>query len=128
MYLQIDALGTVYDLEIENLAEVHSEISVQGAAVCSGDFFVVVEYLDEKRAPCDVLSPSYFRPETEYTSMIKHGHSIPVTVHSIIISQQTFSQQPFWREIKETVVPFGTNRGSAPFKSNKSHSAALLVH
>lgn len=42
LYLQIDALGTVNYLEIENLAKVNSEIRVQGAAVRSGDFFVIV--------------------------------------------------------------------------------------
>lgn len=42
LYLQIDALGTVYYLEIKNLAKVHSEIGVQGAAVRSGYFFVIV--------------------------------------------------------------------------------------
>lgn len=42
LYLQINALGTVNYLEIENLAEVHSEISVQGAAVRSGNFFVII--------------------------------------------------------------------------------------
>ncbi len=42
LYLQIDALGTVNYLEIENLPKVHSEISVQGAAVRTGNFFVIV--------------------------------------------------------------------------------------
>lgn len=51
MYLQIDALGTVDYLEVENLTKVHSEISVQGAAVGSGNFFAIVQDLDEKRAP-----------------------------------------------------------------------------
>lgn len=42
LYLQIDALGTVYYLEIENLTKVHSKISVQGAAVSSRNFFAIV--------------------------------------------------------------------------------------
>lgn len=42
LYLQTDALRTVNYLEIEYLTKVNSEIRVQGAAVRSRNFFVVV--------------------------------------------------------------------------------------
>lgn len=42
LYLQINALGTVNYLQIKNLTKVHSEVSVEGAALSSGNFFVIV--------------------------------------------------------------------------------------
>lgn len=42
LYLQTDALGTVDYLEIENLTKVHPEITFQGAAVSSRNFFAIV--------------------------------------------------------------------------------------
>lgn len=42
LYLQTDALRTVNYLEIEYLTKVNFEIRVQGAAVRSRNFFVVV--------------------------------------------------------------------------------------
>lgn len=63
LYLQIDALGTVDDLEVENLAKVDPEIGAQGASVRSGHFFAVVQDLDEKRAPRDIFSSRHFSPE-----------------------------------------------------------------
>lgn len=41
-HLQLDAFWPVDDLQIEYLAKVDPEIGVQGATVCSGNFFVVV--------------------------------------------------------------------------------------
>lgn len=47
-HLQIDALGTVDDLEVEDLAKVHPEVGAQGAAVGAGHLLVVVQDLDIK--------------------------------------------------------------------------------
>ena len=63
LYLQVEALRTVDYLQVEDLSEVDSEVSVEGAAVGSGDFFVVVEDLYEERALCHVLPARHFSPE-----------------------------------------------------------------
>lgn len=48
LHLQIDALGTVDDLEVEDLAKVHPEVGAQGAAVGAGHLLVIIEDLDIK--------------------------------------------------------------------------------
>lgn len=65
LHLQIDALGTVDDLEVEDLAKVHPEIGAQGAAVSAGHLLVVVEDLDIKRAPGNVFPASDLGPDRQ---------------------------------------------------------------
>lgn len=64
-YLQIDALGKVYDFEIENLSKVHFEIVVRGSTLCSGNFLVIVKDPNEKRVSGYVLSSIFFSPEMQ---------------------------------------------------------------
>lgn len=56
--LQFDALWPVYYLQVKDLTKVNPKIHVEGSTVCSGNFFIVVEDLDEEGTLGHVLSTS----------------------------------------------------------------------
>lgn len=87
LYLQTNALGTVDYLEIEYLSKVHPEVGVQGATVCSWNFFVIIKDLGEKRAPGNIFSSSFFGPKHEENKRDENIHKNTVKVQFIIITE-----------------------------------------
>lgn len=87
LYLQTNALGTVDYLEIEYLSKVHPEVGVQGATVCSWNFFVIIKDLGEKRAPGNIFSSSFFGPKHEENKRDENIHKTTVKVQFIIITE-----------------------------------------
>lgn len=59
-YLQFDALWPVHYLQIKNLTKVNPEIHVEVSTVCSRNFFIIVEDLNEEGTLGHLLSTSKF--------------------------------------------------------------------
>jgi len=62
-YLQVDALGAVEYLEVEDLSEAHPEVGVEAAPRGARHFLVVVQDLGEDGAPRHVLAAGDLGPE-----------------------------------------------------------------
>ncbi len=82
----------IFNLEVEDLTKVNSEIHVESSTVCSGYFFIIVQDLDEEGLFGQILSTTKFGTKKDQNYSYNSGEN--VNVYQFVVSRAQVSKGP----------------------------------